>query len=130
MPDSVFSRAIATASTSDCCALSLQPFQNPVAVISEPSEANPTARADVFELMNIVPYIRKYKTNPVTGAPLDTSQLIKLNFFKVRASLGCGDDPCGWLMGREDRTRRATITIRSRTRCFRRMSTLYSYGIR
>jgi hypothetical protein len=102
-----------------------------VAVITEPSEANPTARADVFELMNIVPYIRKYKTNPVTGAPLDTSQLIKLNFFKVRAAALAGDDdPCGWLMEREDRTRRATITIRSRTRCSRRMSTSYSYGIR
>jgi len=66
----------------DCCALSLQPFQNPVAVITEPTETNPVARADVFELMNIVPYIRKYHTNPVTGAPLDTAQLIKLNFFK------------------------------------------------
>jgi hypothetical protein len=68
---------------SDCCALSLQPFTNPVAVITEPSPTNPTPRADVFELMNIVPYIRKFKTNPVTGEPLDTSQLIKLNFFKV-----------------------------------------------
>lgn len=66
----------------DCCALSLQPFTNPVAVISEATPTNPTPRADVFELMNIVPYIRKFKTSPVTAEPLDTSQLIKLNFFK------------------------------------------------
>ncbi|WVR04605.1 peptidyl-prolyl cis-trans isomerase-like 2 [Kwoniella sp. DSM 27419] len=65
----------------DCCALSLQPFQNPVAVIAEtgPGEA---LRADVFDLLNIVPYVRKFKTNPVSGKPLDTSQLIKLNFAK------------------------------------------------
>ncbi|OCF37351.1 peptidyl-prolyl cis-trans isomerase-like 2 [Kwoniella heveanensis BCC8398] len=65
----------------DCCALSLQPFQNPVAVIADtaPGEA---PRADVFDLLNIVPYVRKFKTNPVSGKPLDTSQLIKLNFSK------------------------------------------------
>ncbi|KAK1921557.1 peptidyl-prolyl cis-trans isomerase-like 2 [Papiliotrema laurentii] len=65
----------------DCCALSLQPFRNPVAVIAESKPGEPI-RGDVFDLLNIVPYIRKYKTNPVTGKPLDTSQLIKLNFFK------------------------------------------------
>ncbi|WVO18749.1 peptidyl-prolyl cis-trans isomerase-like 2 [Cryptococcus decagattii] len=65
----------------DCCALSLQPFKNPVAVISEP-KAGEAPRADVFDLLNIVPYIRKFKSNPVTGKPLETSQLIKLNFFR------------------------------------------------
>ncbi|ORY31009.1 peptidyl-prolyl cis-trans isomerase-like 2 [Naematelia encephala] len=65
----------------DSCALSLQPFKNPVAVIAEtPEDEHP--RADVFELLNIIPYIRKFKSNPVTGKPLDNSQLIKLNFFK------------------------------------------------
>ena len=64
---------------------------------TEPEE-NP--RADVFDLLNIVPYVRKFKSSesflwspdillmkedPVTGAALDTSQLIKLNFFKVRS---------------------------------------------
>lgn len=96
---------------SDCCALSLQPFKNPVAVISEP-KAGEAPRADVFDLLNIVPYIRKFKSSefaplrkrnsvssdyfklmrttyfpekdPVTGKPLETSQLIKLNFFRVR----------------------------------------------
>jgi hypothetical protein len=93
LPSPSLSAPTSTLPNSDCCALSLQPFQNAVAVITEASERNPTARADVFELMNIVPYIRKYKTNPVTGEPLDTSQLIKLNFFKVSA--------LGWSVGRE-----------------------------
>ncbi|KAJ9099952.1 hypothetical protein QFC21_003960 [Naganishia friedmannii] len=65
----------------DCCALSLQPFQNPVAAITEGTDGTPT-RADVFDLVNIVPYIRKYHTNPVTGAPLETTDLIKLNFHR------------------------------------------------
>jgi peptidyl-prolyl cis-trans isomerase-like protein 2 len=47
---------------SDSCALSLQPFKAPVAVLAEvgPDE---TPRADVFDLLNIVPYIRKFKTS-------------------------------------------------------------------
>jgi peptidyl-prolyl cis-trans isomerase-like protein 2 len=72
-----------------------------VAVVAETEEDEPP-RADVFDLMNIVPYVRKFKTSewqhsstvtdhrqgadepdPVSGKPLDTSQLIKLNFFKV-----------------------------------------------
>jgi peptidyl-prolyl cis-trans isomerase-like protein 2 len=82
---------------SDSCALSLQPFKAPVAVLADVVEGE-TPRADVFDLLNIVPYIRKFKTSkspymargmksscidPVSGKPLDTSQLIKLNFFKV-----------------------------------------------
>ncbi|KAK8847361.1 peptidyl-prolyl cis-trans isomerase-like 2 [Kwoniella newhampshirensis] len=65
----------------DSCALSLQPFRNPVAVIADPKPGEPP-RADVFDLLNIVPYIRKFKKNPVSGRPMDTSQLIKLNFAK------------------------------------------------
>jgi peptidyl-prolyl cis-trans isomerase-like protein 2 len=82
--------------------LSLQPFKNPVAAIGEGN------RADVFDLLNIVPYIRKYGTSesstlalsfvsrrtlahygygyvvdPATGTPLTTNELVKLNFFKV-----------------------------------------------
>ncbi len=68
---------------SDCCALSLQPFSNPVAVVSPPTPTVPQAHADVFELLNIVPYIRKYHTSPVSGDKLETTDLIKLNFFKV-----------------------------------------------
>lgn len=47
---------------SDSCALSLQPFKNPVAVIAD-TEPGEQARADVFDLLNIVPYVRKFKTS-------------------------------------------------------------------
>nr|ODN74249.1 peptidyl-prolyl cis-trans isomerase-like 2 [Cryptococcus depauperatus CBS 7841] len=70
-----------TALYSDSCALSLQPFKNPVAVIAK-TKSGEAPRADVFDLLNIVPYIRKFKSNPVSGELLDTSQLIKLNFFR------------------------------------------------
>lgn len=54
---------------SDSCALSLQPFKNPVAVVAEPEEGVPP-RADVFDLLNIVPYIRKFKTSRWPSATL------------------------------------------------------------
>lgn len=76
---------------------------NPVAAITESTDGSPP-RADVFDLLNIVPYIRKYKTSeygcgeeeglrgssckptdPVTGASLETTDLIKLNFHRVSA---------------------------------------------
>jgi peptidyl-prolyl cis-trans isomerase-like protein 2 len=55
-----------------CCSLSLQPFEHPVC----------TPDGTVFDLVHIIPYIKKYGTNPVTGEKLETKQLIKLNFFK------------------------------------------------
>ncbi|CAM0137762.1 cyclophilin peptidyl-prolyl cis-trans isomerase Cyp8 [Umbelopsis sp. WA50703] len=55
-----------------CCSLSLQPFEHPVC----------TPEGIVFDLVNIVPYIKKYGTNPVTGDKLEAKDLIKLNFFK------------------------------------------------
>ena len=54
--------SIAYTCGSDCCALSLQPFKNPVAVLSE-TKAGEAPRADVFDLLNIVPYIRKFKSS-------------------------------------------------------------------
>lgn len=33
-------------------------------------------------LRNIIPYIKKYKRNPVTGEPLKMTDLIKLNIHK------------------------------------------------
>jgi hypothetical protein len=48
--------------SSDSCALSLQPFKAPVAVLADVVEGE-TPRADVFDLLNIVPYIRKFKTS-------------------------------------------------------------------
>lgn len=41
----------------DHCALSLQLFENPLC----------DTEGHVFDLLAIVPYLKKYKTNPVTG---------------------------------------------------------------
>ncbi|XP_001362364.4 RING-type E3 ubiquitin-protein ligase PPIL2 [Monodelphis domestica] len=56
----------------DHCSLSLQPFEYPVC----------TPDGVVFDLLNIVPWIKKYGTNPSTGEKLDAKSLIKLNFTK------------------------------------------------
>ncbi|KAI9884911.1 MAG: hypothetical protein M1823_003288 [Watsoniomyces obsoletus] len=54
------------------CALSLQPFKHPVC----------TSTGTVFELTNILPWIKKHGTNPVDGSPLKTSELLKLHVHK------------------------------------------------
>ncbi|XP_066465955.1 RING-type E3 ubiquitin-protein ligase PPIL2 isoform X2 [Tiliqua scincoides] len=56
----------------DHCSLSLQPFEYPVC----------TLEGIVFDLLNIVPWLKKYGTNPITGEKLDAKSLIKLNFAK------------------------------------------------
>ncbi|CCJ29227.1 unnamed protein product [Pneumocystis jirovecii] len=58
------------------CNLSLQPFENPVCTINEANEAT------IFELLHIIPYIKKHKTNPITGEKLETKSLLKLKFYK------------------------------------------------
>lgn len=55
-----------------CCALTFTPFEVPVC----------TRDGSVFEIMYIVPYIRKYGKHPVTGAPLKQEDLIPLTFHK------------------------------------------------
>mmetsp|Transcript_22695 Transcript_22695/g.37513 ORF Transcript_22695/g.37513 Transcript_22695/m.37513 type:complete len:558 (+) Transcript_22695:118-1791(+) len=57
----------------DCCAISFRPFSG-----------SPMCTADgiVFDLLNIVPYLKKYRRHPVTGGPLAASDLIKLQFHK------------------------------------------------
>lgn len=55
-----------------CCSLSLSPFENPVC----------TTDGDVFEMLYVVPFIRKFQKNPVTGKPLKTSELIKMHWSK------------------------------------------------
>ncbi|XXG56876.1 hypothetical protein AAC387_Pa03g4183 [Persea americana] len=55
-----------------CCALTFTPFEYPVCTID----------GSVFDVMNIVPYIKKYGKHPVTGAPLKPSDLISLTFHK------------------------------------------------
>ncbi|XP_008840431.1 RING-type E3 ubiquitin-protein ligase PPIL2 isoform X3 [Nannospalax galili] len=56
----------------DHCSLSLQPFVYPVC----------TPEGVVFDLLNIVPWLKKYGTNPSNGEKLDGKSLIKLNFAK------------------------------------------------
>ncbi|XP_074297890.1 peptidyl-prolyl cis-trans isomerase CYP65-like [Silene latifolia] len=55
-----------------CCALTFTPFDIPVC----------TKYGCVFDTMHIIPYIRKYGKNPVTGAPLKLPDLVPLNFHK------------------------------------------------
>lgn len=54
------------------CAISLQPFGHPVCTID----------GTIFDLTNILPWLKKHGTNPVDGRPLKSSDLIKLNFTK------------------------------------------------
>ncbi|WPH02158.1 Hypothetical protein R9X50_00501300 [Acrodontium crateriforme] len=54
------------------CAVSLQPFEHPVC----------TVEGTIFDLTNILPWLKKHGTNPVNGQPLKSSELIKLNFTK------------------------------------------------
>ncbi|KAI4557596.1 hypothetical protein MJT46_014275 [Ovis ammon polii x Ovis aries] len=56
----------------DHCSLSLQPFTYPVC----------TPEGVVFDLLNIVPWLKKYGTNPSNGEKLDGRSLVKLNFAK------------------------------------------------
>jgi peptidyl-prolyl cis-trans isomerase-like protein 2 len=39
------------------CSLSMLPFENPVCTIE----------GTVFDIVNIIPFLKKYKKNPVTG---------------------------------------------------------------
>lgn len=55
-----------------CCALTFTPFEDPVC----------TEDGSVFDIMNIIPYIRKYGKHPVTGVPLKPENLIPLTFHK------------------------------------------------
>ncbi|XP_054710157.1 RING-type E3 ubiquitin-protein ligase PPIL2-like [Uloborus diversus] len=56
----------------DHCSLSLQPFEHPLC----------TKEGIIYELMHIVPFLKKYHIDPATGKPLDSKSLIKLNFTK------------------------------------------------
>lgn len=59
----------------DHCSLSLQPFANPYC----------DDEGHVFDLLYILPFIKKYKVNPCTGKPLDAKGLVKLKFSKNAA---------------------------------------------
>lgn len=49
----------------DYCNLMMQPFEDPYCVLEEDNTAI------VFDLLSIVPYIKKYHKNPITGEPLE-----------------------------------------------------------
>ena len=46
-----------------CCSLSFMPFKDPVCL----------ADGTIFDIINILPYIRKFKKNPVSGKPLKST---------------------------------------------------------
>ncbi|CAF1231425.1 unnamed protein product [Rotaria sp. Silwood1] len=56
----------------NCCSISFQPVENPYC----------TPNGIIFDLAYIVPFLKKYGRNPVTGEKLEAKQLIKLNFHK------------------------------------------------
>ncbi|GBG81290.1 hypothetical protein CBR_g31965 [Chara braunii] len=55
-----------------CCGVSFTPFEDPVC----------TADGHVFDILNVVPYLRKFHKHPVTGRLLEVKDLIKLTFHK------------------------------------------------
>ncbi|KAD7117775.1 hypothetical protein R6Q59_005693 [Mikania micrantha] len=55
-----------------CCALTFTPFEDAVC----------TEDGSVFDIMHIIPYIRKYGKHPVSGVPLKQEDLISLTFHK------------------------------------------------
>ncbi|XP_046688940.1 RING-type E3 ubiquitin-protein ligase PPIL2-like [Homalodisca vitripennis] len=55
-----------------CCVSLQQPFENPYC----------DREGNIFELEAILGFLKKYKINPVSGKPLDSKSLIKLNFYK------------------------------------------------
>lgn len=55
-----------------CCSLSMQPFEHPYC----------TKDGVIFDLMNIVPFLKKFGINPVDGEKLSAKELIKLTFHK------------------------------------------------
>ena len=56
----------------DCCALSLQPFETPVC----------TPDGIIFDLLSIVPYVKKHGKSPATGEPVDVGGLLRLQMQK------------------------------------------------
>ncbi|XP_018336091.1 RING-type E3 ubiquitin-protein ligase PPIL2 [Agrilus planipennis] len=56
----------------DHCCLSLQPFETPYC----------DRHGNIFDLQALIPFLKKFKINPVTGQPLDVKSLTKLNIFK------------------------------------------------
>ncbi|KAG8940531.1 Peptidyl-prolyl cis-trans isomerase cyp8 [Tulasnella sp. 424] len=60
----------------DCCALSLQPFQHPVCAINEDGTGT------VYDLLNIVPWLKEHDNTDPKGNPLKPSDLITLHYHR------------------------------------------------
>ncbi|GAA6024779.1 hypothetical protein JCM11491_000779 [Sporobolomyces phaffii] len=56
----------------DCCALTLKPFETPVA----------TQEGTIYELLAIIPFLKQHGTDPMTGKKLTAGELVRLNFYK------------------------------------------------
>ena len=56
----------------DSCCISLAPFENPMV----------DAAGNCFELLNVVPWLKQYGTNPVTGKKMKATDLIKMTWYK------------------------------------------------
>ncbi|GAA5927111.1 PPIL2 family peptidylprolyl isomerase [Sporobolomyces koalae] len=56
----------------DCCALTLKPFETPVA----------TRDGTIYELLAIIPFLKQHGTDPMTGNKLTAGELVRLNFYK------------------------------------------------
>ncbi len=68
-----------------------------------------TKEGVIFDILNIMPYVRKHKKNPVTGESLAPKDLVRLNIakngdgkwhcpvtFKVRRHTVHADGPSDW----------------------------------
>ena len=53
----------------DHCALSLTRYETPCC----------TAEGVLFDLMHLLPYVKKHKKNPLTGEPMKTEDIIRLH---------------------------------------------------
>ncbi|KIO20893.1 hypothetical protein M407DRAFT_132671 [Tulasnella calospora MUT 4182] len=60
----------------DCCALSLQPFQHPVCAINEDGTGT------VYDLLNIVPWLKEHDNTDPKGNPLKPSDLTTLHYHR------------------------------------------------
>jgi peptidyl-prolyl cis-trans isomerase-like protein 2 len=56
----------------DQCALSMIPYETPCC----------TPEGVLFDFVNLVPFLRKHKANPVTGEKMTTQEIIRLNMTK------------------------------------------------
>ncbi|XP_064483461.1 RING-type E3 ubiquitin-protein ligase PPIL2-like [Ornithodoros turicata] len=56
----------------DHCALSLQPFTHPLCTLD----------GAIYDLENIVPFLKKFGVDPATGKPLDAKSLVRLNWTR------------------------------------------------